>query len=100
MFIFFPSVLCVSIAEIPDVQYKLSLRQDVMEQALMAASLPLYTSKLVVMTINLLVCLSRCRQAHEGLMKPRLIEKVMELHQHCKESVKPNDDPGKLMVME
>ena len=90
----------VSIAEIPDVQFELSLRHDMIEQALLAASSSLYSTYLVVMTTNLLVCLSRCRLAHKSLMEPRLIEKVMGLYQQRREAVKSDKDTSELMAME
>ena len=64
-------IYIISIAEIPDVQHKLSLRHDVIEQAFLAARSPMYSPYATTKrTISVLLCLSRSSEAHENIMKP------------------------------
>ena len=72
------------IAEIPDVHLKLSSRTDVIEQCFMAANSPVHSTNTPVNVMIFLLCISRCQEAHQNLLKPALVDDIIEL---CEKNV-------------
>ena len=71
---------CYSIAEVPEVHHELSLRHDVIDQAFLAASSPMYCEyALPRWTVSVLLCLSRSKIAHTNLLRPMLITNLIDL---------------------
>ena len=72
-------IFIISVAEIPDVQYELTLRNDVIQQVLLLASSPMSSSYDLVGCMSFLVCLSRCKKGHSNLLKTGLIDEIIGL---------------------
>ena len=78
LFLFVNLINC-SISEIPDVQLNLSRRPDVIKQAFIAGRSEMYSTNTPVMAISLLLCISRCQEAHGNLLKLSVVDEILDL---------------------
>ena len=68
-----------SISEIPDVQLNLSCRTDVIKQAFIAGRSEMYSTNTPVMAVSLLLCISRCQEAHGNLLTSSVVDEILDL---------------------